>query len=127
MDAKNAYFYMNDSLSEQELYDECLSQLQARHGDTKHYLVPLKMYVKSLKKAQALLEEIMDEDAIVQHTNKADHTNAASSPKVRMWALFNEQSMKLGKDLGLNLHQSKAGRPAKKKKGFDTGNKMKVA
>lgn len=118
---------MGIGLTEQELYDECLSQLQARHGDTKHYLVPLKMYVQALKKAEALLEEIMGEDTTVQHTNKADHTNQASSPKVRMWALFNEQAMKLGKDLGLNLHQGKAGRPAKKKKGFDTGSKMKVA
>lgn len=110
-----------------EFYQECLSVLQARHGDAKHYLVALEMYVKATLKAKALLDEIMDESPVIDHTNKADHTNQASSPKVRMWALFNEQSMKLGKDLGLNLHTAKAGRPAKKKKDFATGSKMKVA
>jgi len=115
---------MNLEMTEREIYNECLEQLKARHGDTKHYLIPLKMYCRSLVKADKLLAEILDEDTTIQHTNKAGHTNDASSPKVRMWALFNEQSMKLGKDLGLNLHQGKAGRPAKKKKEFG---KMKVA
>jgi len=116
---------MNLELTEKEIYEECLSQLKIRHSDTNHYLIPLKMYVRALVKADKLLSEILNEDATIQHTNKAGHTNDASSPKVRMWALFNEQSMKLGKDLGLNLHQSKAGRPAKKKKDF--GSAMKIA
>lgn len=108
-------------MNEVELYNECLSVLKARHGDTKHYLVSLQMYVKATIKAWQLLEEITGEEVVIKHTNKANNTNDASSPKVRMWALFNEQSMKLGKDLGLNLHQAKAGRPAKKKKDFGAG------
>lgn len=113
---------MNMTKEQKSLYDECLKTLKSRHGETEYYLVQLEMYVKATLKAKSLLDEIMDEDPIIQHTNKADHTNPASSPKVRMWALFNEQSMKLGKDLGLNLHTAKAGRPSKKKKaGFDLG------
>jgi hypothetical protein len=102
----------------EEMYEECLKVLRARHSDVRYYLVSLDMYVKATIKAQTLLDEILDTEVTVQHTNKASKTNEASSPKVRMWALFNEQAMKLGKDLGLNLHQGKAGRPAKKKKDF---------
>lgn len=112
-------------MTEKEMYDECLTVLKGRHGDGTFYLIPLKMYVKATLKAAALLDEILDEEVTVSHTNKVKATNEASSPKVRMWALFNEQSMKLGKDLGLNLHQAKAGRPTKKKKDFNS--KMKVA
>lgn len=106
------------------MYNECLSVLKERHGASKHYLVMLNMYVKATIKAAALLEEITGEDVVIKHTNKANNTNDASSPKVRMWALFNEQAMKLGKDLGLNLHQGKAGRPAKKKKDFTSPMKV---
>lgn len=113
-------------LSEEEVYDDCLGQLQERHGSAKFYLVPLRMYVKALMTADKLLQEIADEEATIQHTNKLGAVNPASSPKVRMWALYSEQAMKWGKDLGLNLHQGKAGRPTKKKKDF-RGGKMKIA
>src|SRR5688500_2704166 len=102
-------------MTEEEVYEDCLAQLKERHGVAKFYLIPLKMYVKALMTADKLLQEIADEEATIQHTNKAGATNQASSPKVRMWALYSEQAMKWGKDLGLNLHQGKAGRPVKKK------------
>ena len=119
---------MEIRMDENEMYRECLQILQARHGDAKYYLVPLRAYVKATIKAETLLDQVLSDEATIQHTNKAGHTNNASNPKVRMWALFNEQAMKLGKDLGLNLHQGKVGRPAKskEKKGFDLG-PMKVA
>lgn len=110
---------------QQDFYDSCLLELNDRHGKAVFYLPNLERYVKATFKAGALLDEIMDEEATIKLTNHTGHTNDASSPKVRMFALFNEQAMKLGKDLGLNLHQGKAGRPSKKKKSF--GNNMKIA
>lgn len=116
---------MGIELTEKELYEDCLAQLKERHGEAKFYLIPLKMYVKALMTANKLLQEISQEQTTIQHTNKAGATNEASSPKVRMWALYSEQAMKWGKDLGLNLHQAKPGRPAKLKKNFRA--KMKIA
>lgn len=110
---------------QQKFYDDCLTALKSRNLEAEYYLPMLKRYVQTTFKAQAILDEIMEEAVTVEHTNKADHTNEASSPKARMYALFNEQAMKLGKELGLSLSTAKVGRPSKaKKKGFELGGKV---
>lgn len=100
-------------------YLECLSELQARHGDAKYYLPVLQRYVFVTYEAERLAKELAEESATIEHTNKAGHTNPASSPKVRMFALYSEQATKLAATLGLNLVAPKVGRKAKTKKGFE--------
>ena len=99
-------------------------------GEGTEYSLPmLDRFVFATFEAQRLQNEIADDAAAtIKHTNKAGHTNEASSPKVRMWVLYSQEANKLGQLLGL-IPTAKVGRPAKieKKKGFDLSNKMKVA
>lgn len=109
-------------------YNDCLSELRSRNGDAVFYLPTLRRYVLTVFKAEETLTEIMDDDAVtIKHTNKTGHTNDASSPKVRMFALFNEQAMKLAKELGLSMSNARPAKVVKKKKGFDAPGKMKIA
>lgn len=104
---------MEMTKEQREFYNECLKQMESRIGDTKYYLPMLERFVKVTFKANALLNEIMDEEAVVEHTNKIGATNSASSPKARMFALFNEQAHKLAMDLGLTPGNAK---PSQRKK-----------
>lgn len=108
---------MNDE--QVKFYNECLSELKTRHGDAIFYLPTLRRYVLTVFKAEETLVSIMNEAPTIKHTNKSDHTNDASNPKVRMYALFNEQAMKLAKELGLSMASFKPAKPGKKKKGFE--------
>jgi hypothetical protein len=113
---------------ELDFYNECLSALKERHGDSKFYLAELEAYVFAVFQREALMESLKPKKiGSVDHTNKAGHTNKASDPDVRMFALYNEQAMKLSKALGLQLAAPKVGRKAKAKKGFILDGKMKVA
>ena len=113
---------------EQDFYNDCLTVLKERHGDAKFYFVELETYVFTVYQRIALMEVLKgSKAATIEHTNKAGHTNPASDPTVRMFALYNEQAMKLCKALGLQLVTPKVGRKAKTRKGFNTETKMKVA
>lgn len=103
---------------------ECLKRL----GEGAEYSLPmLDSFVFATVKAAELEAELEGEGAVIEHTNKANATNPASSPKVRMWALYREQANKLGQMLGL-IPTAKVGRPAEvKKTGFKLDGKMKVA
>lgn len=103
---------------------ECLKKL----GDGTEYSLPmLDSFVFATVQAAKLEQELKDEEAVIQHTNKANATNQASSPKVRMWALYREQANKLGQMLGL-IPTAKVGRPAETaKKGFKLDGKMSVS
>lgn len=113
---------------ELDFYNECLSVLKERHGDSKFYLAELETYVFTVFQRQALMDNLKPKKTgAVDHTNKAGYTNKASDPEVRMFALYNEQCMKLCKSLGLQLVAPKVGRKTKKGKGFNLESKMKVA
>ncbi len=111
-------------MDEVKFRGECLKKL----GDSTEYSLPmLDSFVFATMKAAELEEELKGESAVIEHTNKANATNPASSPKVRMWALYREQANKLGQMLGL-IPTAKVGRPAQvTKTGFKLDGKMKVA
>jgi hypothetical protein len=103
-------------------YEKCLSELKARHESTDAFLPMLTM------KAEKLAEKIADEEVIIQHTNKADHTNEASSPKWRMYLALNKEAIALGKELQLSpASVPKIKEKKKGKKSWDLSGKMKAA
>src|SRR6187402_1101611 len=108
-------------------YDSCFGILRDRHGDSDYWVPMLERFVMVSSKLRILSEQIMDEAVTTNHTNKAEKTNEVSSPKVRMFALFNEQAHKLAVDLGLNLAQAKAGRKPKTAKDRFASKTMKIA
>ena len=105
----------------------CLERLGE---DTEYSLPMLERFIFATYEAKRLQEEIEGGQATIQHTNKAGHTNEASSPKVRMWLVYSQEANKLGQLLGL-IPTGKVGRPSKSeskaKGGFDTTTPMKVA
>lgn len=111
-------------MDEVDFRAKCLEKL----GQGTEYSLPmLDSFVFATMKAAELERELKGEGAVIEHTNKANATNPASSPKVRMWALYREQANKLGQMLGL-IPTAKVGRPAEvKKTGFKLDSKMKVA
>jgi len=112
-----------------DFYRTCLQELQSRNDYTEAYLPMLERYVTITNKLATLNSEIVDEEVIVQHTNKADHTNQASSPKWRMFLALNSEANKLAKDLKLSpISAPRISERKKDKKGFELGgDKMKVA
>lgn len=106
----------------------CLERL----GEETEYSLPmLERFIFATYEAKRLQEAIEQESAAtIQHTNKAGHTNEASSPKVRMWVVYSQEANKLGQLLGL-IPTGKVGRPSKSeskaKSGFDTTTPMKLA
>jgi len=109
-----------------EFYDDCLTQLKARSNYSDAFIPMLERYVTITDKLNKLNTEIVDEEVTVNHTNKANKTNSATSPKWRMFLLLNKEANALAKDLGLTPGTA----PAiikKEKKGFDLTGKMKVA
>jgi hypothetical protein len=112
---------------ELDFYNECLSVLKSRHGNAVFYLAELESYVFAVFQRKALMESLRPKTTgSINHTNKAGHTNKASDPDVRMFALYNEQAMKLNKSLGLQLVMPKVGVKSKSEKSFNLDGKMKV-
>jgi hypothetical protein len=103
-----------------------------RIGEDKEYSsLMLDRFVFASFEAERLQGEIeADQRSTIKHTNKAGHTNEASSPKVRMWVLYSQEANKLGQLLGL-VPTAKVGRPSKSenktKGGFDTTTPMAIA
>jgi hypothetical protein len=107
-------------------YDDCLKELKGRANYSDAFIPMLEMYVTITAKLATLNSEIVDEEIVVDHTNKAKQTNSVSSPKWRMFLLLNKEANALAKDLGLSPTTAPAA-AVKKKKGFDLGSEMKVA
>ncbi len=119
---------MNFSKEYLDFYELCLHELKSRKGYTDAYLPMLERYVLITMKVAEVGEEIVDEEVIVKHTNKAKETNDASSPKLRMFILLSQQASLLAKDLKLSPIAAPAIASKKKaEKGFTTDSKMKVA
>jgi hypothetical protein len=109
-------------------YEKCLSELKARHESTDAFLPMLDRYVFLTMKAERLAEKIADEEVIIQHTNKADHTNEASSPRWRMYLALNKEAIALGRELQLSpASVPKIKEKKKGKKSWDLTGKMKAA
>lgn len=113
---------------DRDFYKTCLSQLKERPDYTDAYLPILERYVFVTMKVARLAEQISDEEVTVEHTNKADHTNQATSPKWRMFLALDIQAGNLAKQLRLNpISAPPTAGKKKKKTGFDLTGKMKVA
>lgn len=108
-------------------YRECLKELKSRSNWTEAFIPQLERYVMITAKLNELHEELMGEEVVVDHTNKADHTNKVTSPKWRMFLELNREANALAKDL--KLSPATAPVPVeRKKKSFDLGtDKMKIA
>lgn len=109
-------------------YEQCLGELQARKDWTEAYVPMLERYVLISIKAQQLGVEIVDSEVSVEHTNKAKQTNKVTSPDWRMFLALNKEAALLARELKLSpANAPSAGSKKQEKKGFDLGNKMKVA
>lgn len=110
-----------------DFYNVCLAELKARADYTEAYLPLLERYVTITNKLTALNSNIIDDEVTVEHTNKADHKNQASSPKWRMFLALNGEANKLAKELRLSPISAPVKVVKKEKKGFDLTGGMKVA
>ncbi len=108
-------------------YDTCLAELKGRGNFTEAFVPILERYVTITAKLSKLNSEIIDEEVTVEHTNKADHKNQATSPKWRMFLALNKEALALADKLKLSPATAPAESGVKKKKGFDLSGKMKVA
>jgi hypothetical protein len=111
-----------------DFYNQCLAELRGRSNYSEAFIPILERYVTITAKLSKLNSEIVDEEVTVQHTNKADHTNQATSPKWRMFLALNREACMLADKLKLSpaTAPSEAGKN-KPKKGFNLGGEMKVA
>jgi hypothetical protein len=109
-----------------DFYASCLAELKARPNWTEAFIPLLERYATLTSKLNDLNSKIIDEEIIVNHTNKNDHTNQASSPSWRMFLALNSEANKLAKQLGLSPDSAPV-KQAKEKKGFNLGGEMKVA
>lgn len=109
-------------------YEDCLAELQKRPDFNPAYIPILERYVFVTMKMARISEQISDQEAVVQHTNKAGHTNEATSPHWRMYLALNKEAIALGKELKLSPASAPpvTAKP-EKKKGFDLSGGMKVA
>lgn len=110
-----------------EFYERCLVELKSRNDWTEAYLPMLERYVMISMKAAKLGADIVDEEVVVKHTNRAKETNEHTSPKWRMFILLNGEA----NDLAKNLKLSPVSAPVKtakqeKKKGFELGHMKKA-
>lgn len=109
-------------------YDQCLTELKSRNDYTDAYLPILERYVLVTMKAASVGAEIVEEEVVVDHTNKAKQTNQASSPKLRMFFELNNHANILATQLRLSPNSAPPNSAKKKeKKGFDLTGNMKVA
>jgi hypothetical protein len=107
-------------------YEKCLADLKARPNWSEAFVPQLERYVTVTAKLSELNAELVDAEVTVEHTNKAGHTNKATSPAWRMFLALNDEANKLAAHLKL----SPATAPVvegKAKKGFNLDGKMKVA
>ncbi len=111
----------------EDFYNDCLAELKSRTNYTEAFIPLLERYVTMTAKLSKLNGEIIDEEVTVQHTNKADHTNTATSPKWRMFLALNREAILLADKLKLSPATAPVESSKKKdKKGFDL-TPMKVA
>jgi hypothetical protein len=111
----------------EDFYNTCLADLKSRANYTEGFIPMLERYVTITAKLSALNSQIMDEEVVVDHTNKANHTNQATSPKWRMFLALNKEANQLAKDLELTPSTAPVSSKGKEKKGFDLSSKMKIA
>jgi hypothetical protein len=97
--------------------------LKARPNWTEAFIPILERYVTITAKLTKLNSEIVDEEITVQHTNKAEKTNQASSPAWRMYLALNREALLLADKLKLSPASAPISEIKDKKKGFD----LKVA
>ena len=106
-------------------YNDCLSELKARDNFSEAWIPQLERYVTLTAKLAKLNSDLVDEEIVVDHTNKADHKNQVSSPKWRMFIYLNKEANALAKELGLSPSTAPKGGRKKEKTTFDLG--MRVA
>lgn len=107
-------------------YRDCLAELKARENYTDAWLPQLDRFVTLTAKLAELNTSLVDEEIVVEHTNKAKAKNQATSPKWRMFIYLNKEANQLAKDLGLSPTSApKTSLKKKEKTGFDLG--MRVA
>jgi hypothetical protein len=107
-------------------YNDCLAELKARDNYSPTWIPQLDRYVTMVSKLAKLNSEIIDEEVVINHTNKADHTNKATSPKWRMFILLNKEANQLAGELGLSPASAPKITKKPEKKSFDLS-PMKVA
>lgn len=108
-------------------YNKCLAELKSRANWSEAFIPMLERYVTLTAKLAQLNVGIVGDEVEVEHTNKADHTNKATSPKWRMFLLLNKEASQLAKDLQLTPGTAPTVQDkGKKKKGFDL-TPMKIA
>lgn len=111
-----------------DFYILCLKELMSRPDWSEAYIPLLERYVTITNKLTKLNTDIIDKDVIVEHTNKAGHTNDATAPDWRMFIMLNREANALAKELKLSPISAPVGMgKTDKKKGFDLGKTMKVA
>lgn len=84
-----------------DFYEKCLKELKARDNWTEAFIPLLERYCTLTAKLNKLNVSIVDEEVIVQHTNKAKETNVASSPTWRMFLALNVEANRLARQLKL--------------------------
>ena len=84
-----------------EFYTKCLAELQARENYTDAFLPLLDRYCTLTVKLNNLNTEIVDEEIVMNHTNKIGATNEASSAKWRMFLALNTEANRLARQLRL--------------------------
>lgn len=110
-----------------DFYAKCLDELKARPNWTEAFIPQLDRFVTITSKLAKLNAAIVDEEVTIDHTNKAGHTNQASSPAWRMFLMLNREANALARELKLSPDSAPTSQKAGGKKGFETGSKMKVA
>ncbi len=84
-----------------DFYNKCLAELKGRPNYTDAFLPVLDRYVTITSKLAQLNTAIVDEEITVSHTNKANNTNQATSPKWRMFLALNKEALALADQLKL--------------------------
>jgi hypothetical protein len=110
-----------------DFYNVCLAELKARPNYTDAFLPILDRYVMLTVKLGKLNSEIVDSEIVVEHINKKDHKNEASSPAWRMFLALNREASMLAKELGLSPVSAPKTEKKGDKKRFELGGEMKVS
>ena len=84
-----------------DFYNKCLDELRERDNYTDAFLPLLERYCTLTIKLNKLNAEIVDQEVVVDHTNKIGATNEASSPSWRMFLALNQEANRLARQLKL--------------------------
>jgi hypothetical protein len=103
----------------EDFYNTCLTELQSRPNFTEAWVPQLERFVTITAKLAKLNSEIVDEEVTVDHTNKANKTNKATSPAWRMFIALDSQANALADKLKLSPHTAPVSTKKQEKKGFD--------